>query len=73
MSLATEKGFVSENSAAMITYVDTVEQLADAIQVSRLSQNFIDGDNFGWSVLSPSHGKYSNFKPLINLLQLILF
>ena len=66
MSLATEKGFVSENSAAMILYVDTVEQLADAIQVSRLSQNFISGDNFGWSVLSPSHGEYSNFKPLVN-------
>ena len=59
MSLATENGFVSEDSVSAMTCVNTVDQLADALQLSPLPQVVDGGDNFGWSILSPSHGKYN--------------
>jgi predicted Rossmann-fold nucleotide-binding protein len=59
ITLAQEAGFISHDSAAILTIVSDLDQVAEAVQLSSLHFDVPFDDHFDWSVLCPSVSKYA--------------
>ncbi|MCJ1473929.1 hypothetical protein MMC13_002585 [Lambiella insularis] len=61
MGTAREEGFVAEDSLAVITVVDTLDQLNTLLKSLGTMPRITRPDPFTWSILSPEAGKTPDF------------